>query len=150
MSTIQFRPATGADADAIAEIHISSRRVAMPYLPELHSVQDTRSWVRDIVLATQDVRVATVDDQLVGYIAVEGSTIEGLYVDPGFQGRGIGSALLRHVMDRSSGILDLWTFQRNTGARRFYEARGFRAVEFTDGAENEEREPDVRYTWTRQ
>ena len=29
--------------------------------------------------------------------------------------------------------------------RRFYEARGFRATRFTDGADNEERTPDVRY-----
>ncbi len=34
-------------------------------------------------------------------------------------------------------------------ARRFYEARGFRPVRFTDGADNEERWPDVRYRWQR-
>ena len=34
-------------------------------------------------------------------------------------------------------------------ARRFYEARGFSAVAFTDGARNEEGEPDVLYRWTR-
>ena len=38
-------------------------------------------------------------------------------------------------------------FQRNTPARRFYERRGIRPVESTDGAENEERGPDVRYVW---
>ncbi|WP_298279395.1 hypothetical protein [uncultured Bradyrhizobium sp.] len=43
----------------------------------------------------------------------------------------------------------LWTFQRNARARRFYEARGFVAVEQTDGSRNEEQEPDVRYLWTR-
>ena len=34
-------------------------------------------------------------------------------------------------------------------ARRFYEARGFRAIRFTDGAGNEEKTPDVRYRWER-
>jgi hypothetical protein len=34
-------------------------------------------------------------------------------------------------------------------ARRFYEARGFRAIRFTDGADNEEGTPDVRYRWER-
>jgi hypothetical protein len=38
-------------------------------------------------------------------------------------------------------------FQRNMPARAFYEARGLRVVEATDGAANEEREPDVRYRW---
>jgi len=40
-------------------------------------------------------------------------------------------------------------FQRNARARRFYEARGFRLIEETDGARNEEREPDARYLWAR-
>jgi len=39
----------------------------------------------------------------------------------------------------------LWAFQRNQRARVFYEHRGFVAAEFTDGAGNEEREPDMRY-----
>jgi hypothetical protein len=38
-------------------------------------------------------------------------------------------------------------FQRNIRARRFYESRGFHLVEETDGAANEEREPDARYRW---
>jgi hypothetical protein len=43
----------------------------------------------------------------------------------------------------------LWTFQKNVAARRFYEDRGFQAVEETDGSRNEEREPDVHYVWRR-
>lgn len=38
-------------------------------------------------------------------------------------------------------------FQLNDKARRFYERRGFVAVEFGDGTGNEEGEPDVRYHW---
>ena len=41
----------------------------------------------------------------------------------------------------------LWVFQRNDGARRFYERHGLTLVELTDGAGNEEREPDARYDW---
>ena len=32
-------------------------------------------------------------------------------------------------------------------ARRFYERNGFVAEAFGDGTGNEERQPDVRYTW---
>jgi hypothetical protein len=45
------------------------------------------------------------------------------------------------------GGLELWTFQANQGARRFYERHGFEAIELTDGSGNEERTPDVRYAW---
>jgi len=41
--------------------------------------------------------------------------------------------------------LELYTFARNEGARRFYERHGFRAIAF--GQENEENEPDVLYEW---
>ena len=40
-----------------------------------------------------------------------------------------------------------WVFQQNERARRFYEAHGAVAVEFTDGEHNEEKTPDVRYEW---
>jgi putative acetyltransferase len=60
----------------------------------------------------------------------------------------MGCALL-DIAKAVSGSLQLWTFQRNIAARRFYEARGFVAVEETDGSHNEEREPDVLYRWDR-
>jgi hypothetical protein len=56
---------------------------------------------------------------------------------------------LLQVAKRAFNCLQLWTFQRNLGARRFYEARGFELVEGTDGARNEEKEPDARYLWAR-
>ena len=46
--------------------------------------------------------------------------------------------------------LNLWTFQANGGAIRFYLREGFREVERTDGAANEEALPDVRMRWEAQ
>ena len=74
--------------------------------------------------------------------------IDQLCVLRSAQSGGIGSALLR-VAQEAHDSLSLWTFQRNTPARRFYEARGFRPIRETDGAGNEEKEPDVLYLWTR-
>ncbi len=67
---------------------------------------------------------------------------------PAAQGHGIGGALLA-TAQQGADRLQLWTFQRNARARRFYEARGFVSVEENDGSRNEEKEPDVRYLWTR-
>lgn len=133
----------------IASIHTAARRTAMPYLPELHSDRETEDWVRNIVLPQQDVWLAMMHDGIAGYIAIDGTCIEALYVRPGHQGYGVGSTLLQHAQERSAGELELWTFQRNVAARQFYEGRGFIAVESTDGLSNEEREPDVRYEWER-
>ena len=45
--------------------------------------------------------------------------------------------------------LSLWTFQQNLRARLFYERHGFSVVTETDGADNEEKLPDVLYRWRR-
>ncbi len=74
--------------------------------------------------------------------------IDQLYVLPTAQRRGVGKDLLQ-VAQNAFGRLQLWTFQRNAPARRFYEARGFALIQQTDGARNEEKEPDVLYLWTR-
>jgi hypothetical protein len=39
----------------------------------------------------------------------------------------------------------VYTFQANSGARRFYERHGFAAIQLTDGQGNEEHCPDVLY-----
>jgi GNAT superfamily N-acetyltransferase len=85
---------------------------------------------------------------MTGIIAFRDDWIDQLYVLPEAQGRGTGSALVQ-VAQRAFDRLQLWTFQRNEKARRFYEAKGFALVEETDGADNEEKEPDARYLWTR-
>lgn len=85
-------------------------------------------------------------DVLVGIIAFREGWIEQLYVLPYAQGRGVGAALLE-IARSAAKNLSLWTFQRNTAARRFYERRGFVIVKETDGSENEEHEPDVLYRW---
>ena len=85
---------------------------------------------------------------MTGFIAFREGWIEQLYVLPGVQGRGVGTSLLKVAQD-GFDHLQLWTFQRNANARRFYQARGFALVRETDGSRNEEKEPDVLYLWRR-
>ena len=75
--------------------------------------------------------------------------VDQLYVATDWQGLGIGRQLLDMAKERSEGDLQLWTFQVNDRARRFYERNGFVIAELTDGQGNQEREPDVRYVWSR-
>jgi GNAT superfamily N-acetyltransferase len=84
----------------------------------------------------------------VGVIACDENWVEQLYVLPGFQGGRIGSSLLDRAK-QAADELKLWTFQKNTAARGFYERQGFIAEKETDGESNEENEPDVLYRWQR-
>ncbi len=144
---MKLRRATPENAIAIAEIHLTARREAMPWLAVVHSDAETHAWVGGVLIPEQNVWVAEVDGVVVGYAAIKGAWLNDLYVRPGYQGQGVGSALLANAMELSPAELNLWTFQRNANARRFYERRGFAVVELTDGAGNEEREPDIRYRW---
>ncbi len=87
-----------------------------------------------------------IDVVIVGFIAFRQGWIDQLYVLPGWQRHWYGRALLQTAQAVSTS-LQLWTFQRNGPARRFYETNGFVPVERTDGSGNEEREPDVLYCW---
>jgi putative acetyltransferase len=78
-------------------------------------------------------------------LVLGGSWIEQLYVDPQHAGQGLGSQLVEHAQSRRS-FLQLWTFQSNLGARRFYDRHGFLPKETTDG-DNEEGAPDIRFEW---
>lgn len=147
VSATVLRRGEAGDADGLTELFLASRREALPYLPELHGDEETRAWMGRVVLPECAVWVAEVEGVVAGFVAVAGEHVEHLYVRPGWQRRGIGRRLLGKAKGISPQRLDLWAFQRNLGARAFYEGHGFVAVEFGDGSGNEEGEPDVRYEW---
>jgi GNAT superfamily N-acetyltransferase len=142
-----IRRAEPGDAEAIAEIFLRAR-APMTYLPEVHTDAETREWIRSAVLPEQEVWVADEGGRLSGFAALHVDMLEHLYVHPDAQGRGIGTSLLGVAMERRPAGLCLWVFQRNENARRFYARHGFTLVRMTDGAANEEREPDALYEWS--
>lgn len=82
-----------------------------------------------------------------GFLALNGSYIDRLYVHPVHQGRGVGSALMAHAKACAPAGLQLHTLQQNQQARAFYKQRGFRAVHFGISPPPESA-PDVEYHWT--
>ena len=138
-----------ADADAAMVVQRTTLQATLPGLPHPHTKEEDRAWMRNN-FACCSVWLAVDGDRIVGVGTRSGRWVRQLYVAKGRTGAGIGKRLLdtmlAEAMAESILTVNLWTFQRNTGARRFYERNGFIAVELTDGASNEEREPDVRYT----
>ncbi|MFK4725513.1 GNAT superfamily N-acetyltransferase [Bradyrhizobium niftali] len=136
------------DMGAAAQVHRIAFDQAMPRLVGLHTPEEDRWFYREHVFKTCRVWGRFDQDALSGLIAFRDGWVEQLYVLPAAQSRGVGTELL-DVAKRACERLELWTFQCNERARRFYEARGFALVEQTDGARNEEKEPDARYVWAR-
>jgi GNAT superfamily N-acetyltransferase len=136
------------DMDEVALLHRVAFDAAMPWLAGLHTPDEDRAYFHDHVHASCEVFGAAADGRLLGFIAWRVGFIDQLYVLPQMQGRGIGTALLCAAQSRFARV-ELWTFQRNLRARRFYEARGFTLTELTDGSRNDEKEPDALYLWER-
>ena len=136
------------DMDAAAAVHRASFDHALPWLAGLHTRAEDCTFYRTQVFPACQVWGQEWQSKLVGIIAFREGWIDQLYVLPDAQGQGVGSDLLE-VAQNTFPVLNLWTFQRNQRARRFYEANGFEAVRETDGVDNEEKEPDVLYRWER-
>ena len=145
-AAVALRRATRSDADAIADVHLAAFRATYDFAPA-HTDVEVHDWVANHLLRTTETWVAEADGGVIGFMSLGDGWVEQLYVAPDWSGRGIGSRLISLAKQRRPGGLQLWTFQANRGARRFYERHGFTVAEETDGAGNEERQPDVRYVW---
>ena len=124
-------------------------------MPELearvgHTADDDLGFFHDTILVERECWVAVADegeaDRPIGFLALEPASLENLYIDPEWQSRGVGKALLDHAKTLRPDGFTLFTFQANEGARRFYEREGLEAIEF-GVAPPPENEPDVRYAW---
>jgi 8-oxo-dGTP pyrophosphatase MutT (NUDIX family)/GNAT superfamily N-acetyltransferase len=143
--TATIRPAVVADAPGCARVYWRSKTFALPEVPEPHTEPAIASWMADVAIPTMDVWVADVDGVVVGQLMLANGWVHHLYIDPSWMGRGLGDQFMHLARERHPHGLQLWAFQSNVRGRRFYERHGFSATEFTDGAGNEERWPDVRY-----
>lgn len=145
---MEYRLLVPAEAHTAADIHRRAGATMPGYDTTLHTPDEYRAFYEERVLPGGPVWGAFEDGVLRGHIALLPGWIEHLYIDPGHHRHGIGRALV-HLAQREQHELRLYTFQSNAPARALYEQCGFTAEEFTDGARNEEKMPDVRYHWRR-
>jgi ribosomal protein S18 acetylase RimI-like enzyme len=133
----RIRRSTLADGPALARVDLATwTSLSSPADPP----DDPGGYVFfDERTRPEEVLLAEVDGAVAGFVKIRPVTplpthahvlqIQGLGVDPAYQGRGAGQALLRAATDeaRSRGArkLSLRVLGRNTTARRLYERCGF-------------------------
>ncbi len=142
--TATLRPARSTDAGKIGEIlHGFSRE--NNWMPDLHSCAETIAWCGRMIDLNW-VIIAESGEGVIGFLALDGTEVQSLYVAAGARRKGVGRQLLDHAKEKQ-GQLSLYAFQDNVPAQRFYERNGFAEIARSDGSGNDEGLPDIRYAW---
>jgi ribosomal protein S18 acetylase RimI-like enzyme len=112
---------------------------------DFHPVDEQKQYFLTQVAPHNEVRVALLEEKIVGFVAASPESVSQLYVHCGFQRGGMGTWLLDWAKAQSAGSLWLYTFAQNERACAFYERSGFR--EEKRGFEEHWKLEDVKYVW---
>ncbi|MCX6020286.1 MAG: GNAT family N-acetyltransferase [Chloroflexi bacterium] len=136
------------DASAVVAVWHRSGRDRYTFLPtwQAFTLDHAHLVFQQVIAPFCAMWVGTTNERIVVYLAMKGSYIDRLYVDPQEQGKGWGGRLINHAKAMRPDGLELHTHQENHGARLFYERHGFVAVRFGVSPAPESA-PDVEYHW---
>jgi len=142
------RPFQDADEAAVAGVWHRAGLAAYPYLPtwQAFTLEHARQVFHDFIRPNCAIWVGLRDRDIVAYLAIKGSYVDRLYVDPAEWRNGWGTRLVDLAKRISPQGLELHTHQANTAARALYEKHGFKAVAF-GVSPSPESAPDVEYHW---
>ncbi|MFD7017747.1 GNAT family N-acetyltransferase [Streptomyces sp. NPDC059161] len=124
-----MRPARSADVEAIAELKAVVMRADLERLGRFDEHR-VRQRLRDS-FSPRYTSVIEADGAFAGCVtfrpADDGHWLEHFYLAPGVQGRGLGSAVLRTLLQRTDadGVPVRMIVLQGSAARRLYERHGF-------------------------
>lgn len=84
----------------------------------------------DRIIPGETVLVAELDGHRVGFAGLmeNDNFLHSLYVDPAYQGRGVGSALLNEIQSRFTSTGALKCLEMNKAAQTFYLQHGWKII----------------------
>jgi len=164
-----LRLATHADAEPIAQLHVTSWRntyrgilrddfldgpaervLSELWAERLRATPPARQWVGVI---EEDGRLAAFACVLLDEHPEWGALLDNLHVVPALKRRGLGRAMIAAaaswvMAERPGSVFHLWVFEKNAAARRFYEWLGGERVELErERALDGELVESLRYAW---
>jgi GNAT superfamily N-acetyltransferase len=129
-----LRPATGADAEAVAVLfHRGWHDVHPGRVPDGLTRRRTLDAFRDRVTRriaeTDETTVAEVDGTIAGFVMVSADEAEQVYVDRAFRGTDVAALLLteaeRQIAAGGHDVAFLVVVRRNDRAQAFYARQGW-------------------------
>ena len=136
-----YRPAMREDASRLYDIR---RQSILELAPPTMAAPEAQAWTKRLTLSgmerkLQDLEiwVAEFNGVVVGWGAIRGDMLEGLYTAPEFAGQGVGAGLLiwLEALMREREFRSV-RLEASSNARGFYRRRGYRATgpQTADGA----------------
>jgi GNAT superfamily N-acetyltransferase len=143
-----IRPFQDADEEAVVGVWHRAGLAAYPFLPtwQAFTLGHARAVFHDAIRPRCAIWVGTLDGQIVAYMAMSGSYLDRLYVDPREWRAGWGTRFVGLAKQLCPHGVELHTHQENHAARALYEKHGFLAVAFGVSPPPESA-PDVEYHW---
>lgn len=114
------------DLDQLMAVWEKSSALAHPFLPG-QFVAQVREAIPKLYLPNAETWVTVVADRVIGFIALLGSVVGAVFVDPEHHGKGFG----RQLMDKArrlKGELEVDVFAENSIGCRFYRNYGFSEI----------------------
>jgi putative acetyltransferase len=128
-SIYRIRPLEAVDLDGISRVHWRACRTAYRFMSWSYTEDQVRHWYAGKLEEWDWGQVVCAEDLIVAYLAASGAHIDQLFVDPDHQRAGLGSALLKAMLERRLRPATLHVFAANGPARAFFERFGFRQVD---------------------
>ena len=116
-------------------------------MPRIHSEKEVARFYNNVVFQNKKLLVAETASKVSGFMVLgDDGLVDALYVGDGYRRRGIGGHLIERAKKELGELVQLWTFQANRDAQKFYLRHGFMEINRTDG-DNEEGLPDMLLEW---
>lgn len=139
-----IRPFQERDLDAVAALWLNVNLDCHDFIPADH-FKDYYDTLKQQLPQAQ-VYVAEEDREIAGFIGLYQGHIEGLFVLPIHQNKGIGKALIRRCQQKDRS-LSLYVYKKNQKAIAFYEKLGFRKDQ--SGLNEQTGEKEYFMVWNR-
>jgi ribosomal protein S18 acetylase RimI-like enzyme len=126
---IELAPVVEDDFEELAGLRIAAMRESLERVGRFDPVR-ARERLRSSFVPER-TRFVVLAGERVGFLATqdvpEGQQLDHLYIHPGFQGRGIGSEVLKQMLAEADarGVAVLVGALKESASNRFYQRHGF-------------------------
>ncbi|WP_444882836.1 N-acetyltransferase [Microbulbifer sp. PSTR4-B] len=83
--------------------------------------------MRDTYIPNSETYIYDIHSKISGFYSLADNTLAALFVDPEFQGQGIGKRLIAHAKSQRNP-LNLTVYKENVNSYQFYLSQGFHSL----------------------